>query len=110
MFQVFLNELSTRNPKQLKVLILDNGAFHKAKKLIIPDNIVLVFQPAYSPEVNAAEKIWAAYKRAFSNLLCKTLDQVSDFIEWFSNNLSSENVIKTTRFEFVKQCVSWTIL
>ena len=40
-------------------MVLDNGAFHKAKKLEIPDNIKLVFLPPYSPEMNPAEKMWA---------------------------------------------------
>ncbi|ELY2011376.1 transposase, partial [Flavobacterium psychrophilum] len=35
-FQVFLNDFSKENPKELKIMVLDNGRFHKAKKLIIP--------------------------------------------------------------------------
>ena len=30
-------------------MFLDNGAFHKAKGLKIPENIVLIFLPPYSP-------------------------------------------------------------
>ena len=41
---------------QLKIVVLDNGAFHKAKTLIIPENIILIFLPPYSPELNPAEK------------------------------------------------------
>lgn len=48
-------------------MVLDNGKFHKSKKIIIPKNIVLVFLSPYSPELNPAAKIWAKYKRAFSN-------------------------------------------
>jgi len=46
-------------------MVLDNGAFHKAKALIIPENIILIFLPPYSPELNPAEKIWAKFKRDF---------------------------------------------
>ena len=70
-------------------MVLDNGRFHKAKKLIIPKNIVLVFLPPYSPELNPAEKIWAKYKRAFSNKFYKKLEEVEDFI--------AEMVNKTTK-------------
>ena len=55
--------MSKEKPKELKVLVLDNGRFHKAKKLIIPENIVLLFLPPYCPELNPAEKIWAKYKK-----------------------------------------------
>ena len=41
--------------------------FHKAKKTKIPENISLIFQPPYSPELNPAEQIWAWYKRDFKN-------------------------------------------
>lgn len=34
--QIFLNELSQKNPEEYKVVLLDNGAFHKGKKLINP--------------------------------------------------------------------------
>jgi len=52
-----LNKLSNHKPDEYKIVVLDNGAFHKAKKLIIPEKITLVFLPPYSPELNPAEKI-----------------------------------------------------
>ncbi len=48
-FQEFLNQFSKEKPEEFKILILDNGAFHKAKALIIPDNIYLLFLPSYCP-------------------------------------------------------------
>ncbi len=42
-FQKYLNELSKHNPDEFKIMVLDNGAFHKAKTLIIPDSIALFF-------------------------------------------------------------------
>jgi transposase len=38
-------------------MVLDNGAFHKAHALVIQDNILLIFLPAYSLELNPAEKM-----------------------------------------------------
>jgi len=110
MFQLYLDEFSKQKPNELKVLIVDNGAFHKAKKLRIPENIVLIFQPPYSPELNAAEKIWAAYKRDFTNKIHKTLDEVSSFIVDFTAKLSNDIVKSTCSFEYVKECFNWTIL
>ena len=48
-FQEFLNQFSKEKPEEFKILILDNGAFHNAKALIIPDNIYLLFLPSYCP-------------------------------------------------------------
>jgi len=109
MFQLYLDEFSRHKPNELKVLILDNGAFHKAKKLRIPDNIILIFQPPYSPELNASEKIWAAYKRDFTNKLHKTLDDVSEFIIDFTRKLTIKTIQSTTSFSYIIPCLNWTI-
>lgn len=45
------------------LLQLDNSAFHKARKLKIPENIVLLFQPAYSPDINSIERFWQHLKK-----------------------------------------------
>jgi hypothetical protein len=66
-FQVFLDDFSKENPTELKIMVLDKGRFYMGKKLIIPTKIILVFLLPYAPELNPAEKIWAKYKRAFSN-------------------------------------------
>lgn len=79
-FQIFLNEFSAQNPDEFKIMVLDNGAFHKAKSLEIPKNIALIFLPPYSPDLNPAENIWGILKRKFTNRLFKTLDEVSAFI------------------------------
>lgn len=73
-FQVFLDEFSMINPDEFKVMVLYNGAFHKAKSLIISANIVLLFLPPYSPELNPAEKMWAKFKRTVTNRLFNALD------------------------------------
>lgn len=75
MFQYFLDEFSLENPQELKIMVLDNGAFHKAKRLKIPENILLVFLPPYSPELNPAEKVWWVIKR---ELVCKTFKSIEE--------------------------------
>ncbi|WP_423816355.1 transposase [Salinibacter grassmerensis] len=43
-------------------VVLDNGAFHKAKKLSVPRNVRLIFLPPYSPELNPVERLWQDLK------------------------------------------------
>ena len=62
-FQLFLDEFSKENPDEFKIIVLDKGAFHKAKSLQIPHNIALIFLPPYSPELNPAEKMWSSFKK-----------------------------------------------
>lgn len=108
-FQIYLDEFSKTNSDELKILVLDNGQFHKAKRLKLPKNIIIVFLPPYSPELNPAEKIWAKFKRAFTNKLNKSLDQLSSFIETQAKSLTLEQTKKICAFDYILNCPNWTI-
>ena len=107
-FELFLNEFSAQNPNELKVMVLDNGAFHKAKRLKIPENILLIFLPPFSPELNPAEKMWAKFKRAFTNKLYKTLNEVSVFIKNQVQKLNPIETKKTCAFDYIFFNHFWT--
>jgi len=62
-FQVFLNLVSEQFKEDLLILQLDNGGFHKAKRLQVPANIILLFQPPHCPELNPIEQVWQYLKR-----------------------------------------------
>lgn len=54
-----LGEISQEvDPGAHAVLILDQAGWHSTPKLIIPDNITLLFLPPRSPELNPVENIW----------------------------------------------------
>lgn len=109
-FQIFLDEFSKDDPLELKVIILDNGAFHKAKALVIPDNVILIFLPPYSPELNPAEKIWAKFKRDFTNRLFKTMDSLKDYVCSLALELTKKEVISITAFQYIFINDYWTIM
>jgi transposase len=44
------------------VLVLDQAGWHVAKMLKVPENISLLYLPAYSPELNSIERLWAYLK------------------------------------------------
>ena len=48
-YQRFLDEFSKAYPESLNILQVDNGRFHKGKGLVVPENIILLFQPPYCP-------------------------------------------------------------
>ena len=55
-FQIFLDEFAKVYPASLNILVLDNGRFHQAKSLQVPESIVLLFLPPYTPEMNPIER------------------------------------------------------
>ncbi|TME07427.1 MAG: hypothetical protein E6I80_11640 [Chloroflexi bacterium] len=58
---------------------VDQASWHGAKDLRIPDNIRLIAQPAYSPELNPVEHIWEELReKQLANLALSSLDEVID--------------------------------
>jgi len=109
-FQIFMDKLSGQNPEELKIMVLDNGAFHKAKKLNIPENIALIFLPPYSPELNPAEKMWAKYKRQFSNLLFDSLERLEDFMCQLVVNTTTSEINSICRYSYIFSDSFWIIV
>ena len=55
----FLRVLSGEvGPNDFVVLIMDQAGWHKARALDVPDNIVILYLPPYSPELNPTENLW----------------------------------------------------
>ena len=46
-------------PRDHAVLIMDQAGRHKARALAVPDNITVLYPPAYALELNPAERVWA---------------------------------------------------
>lgn len=61
-FEVYLKLVSEQFPQSLNIVQLDNSTAHTAKSLPVPDNIVLVFQPPHTPELNPIERLWQQLK------------------------------------------------
>jgi transposase len=108
-FQIYLNEFSMERPHEFKIVVLDNGAFHKAKSLSIPKNIGLIFLPPYSPELNPAEKIWFTIKRDFENRLFESLEKLGEFISSALKKITPEKVKSMCSFKYIFLDLNWTI-
>lgn len=95
-FEAYLEEFSRHRPQEFKVVILDNGAFHKAARLQVPANISLMFLPPYSPELNPAEMIWHWIKNRLGNEVYDTLELLAKAVAGILNMLTTEIVQSIT--------------
>jgi hypothetical protein len=90
MMNLFLEHVSQTFSGYFIIMQVDQASWHQAKALVIPENIRLIKQPPYSPEVNPVEHIWDDirekyfHNRVFSSLdiltdtLCQALNILSD--------------------------------
>jgi hypothetical protein len=77
MMQLFLEHVSYMYADYFIVMQVDRAGWHSAKALLVPENIRLIPQPAYSPELNPVEHIWEELReKQLSNLALATLDEV----------------------------------
>ena len=89
-FQMFLAQLAETYPAHLNVIQLDNGKFHQSSSLKIPDNILLIFQPPYSPELNPIERIWSHIKQELSWEIYENLDGLKEKVCAFLGNFQQK--------------------
>jgi hypothetical protein len=75
-FQVFLDLVSEQYKDCILIIQLDQAGAHKAKRLKLPANIILLFQPSQAPETNPIERVWQHFKLGLRWQLPKDLDEL----------------------------------
>ena len=99
-FQIFIDEFSATFPNTLNVMVLDNGRFHHAKSLVIPHNVVLIFLPPYSPELNPIERLWQDIKQKLFTHTYQTLDQMQQRLSEILGTFTKAAMAKITAFSY----------
>lgn len=83
----FLSQVSQAHQQEFIIMVLDGASSHKAKELVVPENIRLIRLPGYSPELNPQEHIWDEIReKAFPNLV---LDQMVLVVERLKHGMTS---------------------
>ena len=95
-FQSYLEEFSKYKPEEYKIMIIDNARFHSINESELPENIILLNIPPYTPELNPCEQVWQYIKKRYKN---KTFKNMIDLKEWLwdiSKNMNSELIKSIT--------------
>lgn len=95
-FETYLKAFSAHRPREFKIVVIDNAGFHSTKHIQVPANIFLLNIPAYSPELNPCEQIWAYLKTRFKNQVFKTLDQLRTWLYDNVGNMSAKTIMSIT--------------
>jgi transposase len=79
---------------------------HTAKKLQIPSNIIVLFQPPYSPELNPIERLWQALKKDLKWELFSTLNELHLFLDRIVKELTPEFIASVCGYPFILNALS----
>lgn len=77
---------------------------------MLPPNIVLIFLPSYSPELNPAEKVWQVFKRKFSNQFFKTMNDLENFVTSMAIGLNQDQIKSICGFKYIFQEQFWSVM
>ena len=100
-FQEFLNEFSKTYSQELHIIQLDNGSFHPTPKLKVPENIILLFQPAHCPELNPIERLWEHLKGFLSWEIFNNLDSLKAKVRKILNSFSEKILKDLTGWKYI---------
>lgn len=91
MMNLFLTHISETFSAYFIVMQVDQASWHHSKALLIPENIRLIKQPPYSPEVNPVEHVWDDLReKHFHNLVFSSLDLLTDKLCHALNTLADD--------------------
>ena len=104
-YQHFIEMVSTQWSDSVVVMQMDQGKFHSAQHLDWPENIIPIFQPAHSPELNPIERVWEYLKAQLRWENCQSLKQLRLKLSDLLEKLIPELVASITGWEFITAAV-----
>jgi transposase len=105
-FQIFLNEFSHSYQETLNIILMDNGSCHTANSLVIPDNVVCLFLPPYSPELNPIERLWQDVKEQLAWVVAAALEELEDRVEMIITQYSKAAIRSLTSYPYFVHAVN----
>jgi transposase len=101
----FLGEFAARLAEdEHTILVLDRAGWHKARRLVVPSNITLVWLPPYSPQLNPVERLWLFLReRHLSHRLLDSYDAILDALCHAWNALTAERIRSLTSYPYLEQ-------
>jgi len=68
--------------------------------------VILLFQPAYSPEVNPIERLWGYVKEQLKWLRVEQIEELRDGLQKELKELTLEAIASLTGSQFILEAIS----
>jgi transposase len=105
-FQIFLDEFAQYYQETLNIILMDNGSCHTAKSLMIPENIVCLFLPPYSPELNPIERLWQDVKAQVAWVIAAAIEELEHRVERLLTDYSHATLRSLTAYPYFVRAVN----
>ena len=79
---------------------------HKAKRLQVPSNIILMFQPPYTPELNPIERVWQHLKRGLRWKLPRNLEELRELMKNRLEEMTKEVIASIVGWDYILEALS----
>lgn len=106
MFQIFIDKFSEKYPDTINIMVVDNGRYHIAKSLEVPNNVKFVFLPPYSPELNPIERLWQFIKGKLALSVFNNLEEVQKRVDDILNKLTDFEVRSITGYRYITNAIN----
>jgi DDE superfamily endonuclease len=105
MFQLFIDTFAQAFADSLNILLLDNSGAHTVQRLGLPDNVHLVFLPAYCPELNPIERVWRDVKDGLAWLHFANLETQQDYIATLLRGYEAATLQALTSYPYLVEAI-----
>jgi hypothetical protein len=102
----YLSLLSQTYSEELLIIQVDNAPAHTSSEVEIPDNIILLFQPPYCPEVNPTERLWEYLKDFLAWQVFFNLDDLRIKVDKILASLTNQIVGFLTGWSWILHSLS----
>ena len=104
-FQMFLDGLSQALGEDIALLQMDQAPAHRALALKWSENVIPIFQPAASPELNPIERLWWWVKQQIQGENFATLADLRVRLTQVFKSLTTEQVASLTSYPFILEAL-----
>ena len=80
--EIFLSEFAVAqklSAEKIAVLLWDGAPAHRAE-LRIPEGVILISTPAYTPELNPSERLWSPLRETVANRWFDDIEQMEEVL------------------------------
>ena len=80
---------------------VDQAGCHRAKRLRLLKNIIFIFQPAHSPELNPIERVWLHLKQGLMFAVPQNMDELRLLVKNHLAEMTKSLIVSLVGIPFI---------